>query len=350
MKTKLNGQPHLSKQRRLLGATLSAIGAMGVTGAVAVGTALAPVTASAQGQEIIFAISANTGSLQQQTAAEYTKRVNEKLAGKATVKLFDNSQLGKDKDLLQKMKLGSVHLSMPSSIMSSITDEFALFDMPFLVKDRAHVGAIVDKVFWPKIAPKAEDKGYKVLGVWENGVRNITNSKQAINTPADLAGLKIRTPKSKWRVKMFETWGANPTPMAFSEVFVALQTGVMDGQENPNTNIWSAKFQEVQQHLSVTGHVYSPSYLTTGKTVFGKLDPAIQKVLADTAIEMQAWARAKGEASDADLQAKLEAAGMKVNVADRAAFVSASKPIYADFAKEVPGGQALIDAALELSQ
>ncbi len=315
-----------------------------------VGASTLPGSASAQGKELIFAISASTGSLQQQTAAEFTRRVNEKLAGKATVKLFDNSQLGKDKDLLQKLKLGSVHLSMPSSIMSSIADEFALFDMPFLVKDRDHVGKIVDEVFWQQIAPKAEDKGYKILGVWENGVRNITNNKKAINVPADLTGLKIRTPKSKWRVKMFETWGANPTPMSFSEVFVALQTGVMDGQENPNTNIWSAKFQEVQKHLSVTGHVYSPSYLATGAKAFAQLDPQIQKVLADTALEMQSWARDKGAASDADLQAKLEAAGMEVNKADRAAFVKASEPIYAEFAKEVAGGQALIDAAMKLSQ
>lgn len=329
--------------------TAAAVFSMVATG-VLIGASALPGSASAQGKELIFAISASTGSLQQQTAAEFTRRVNEKLAGKATVKLFDNSQLGKDKDLLQKLKLGSVHLSMPSSIMSSIADEFALFDMPFLVKDRDHVGKIVDEVFWQQIAPKAEDKGYKVLAVWENGVRNITNNKKAINNPADLSGLKIRTPKSKWRVKMFETWGANPTPMAFSEVFVALQTGVMDGQENPNTNIWSAKFQEVQKHLSVTGHVYSPSYLTTGAKVFAQLDPQIQKVLSDTALEMQSWARDKGAASDADLQARLKAAGMEVNKADRAAFVKASEPIYAEFAKEVEGGQALIDAAMKLSQ
>ncbi|MGH1357365.1 MAG: TRAP transporter substrate-binding protein [Burkholderiaceae bacterium] len=333
------------KNRRYTLACLTSVAAGFITGA-----AILPTNASAQGKEIIFAISASTGSLQQQTAAEFTSRANQKLAGKATVKLFDNSQLGKDKDLLQKLKLGSVHLSMPSSIMSSIADEFALFDMPFLVKDRTHVGAIVDKVFWKDIAPKAESKGYKILGVWENGVRNITNSKKAINKPEDLNGLKIRTPKSKWRVKMFQTWGANPTPMSFSEVFVALQTGVMDGQENPNTNIWSAKFQEVQKHLSVTGHVYSPSYLTTGAKAFSQLDPAIQKVLTETGLEMQAWAREKGAASDADLQAKLKAAGMEVNTADRAAFVAASKPIYTEFAKEVPAGQGLIDAAMKLSQ
>ena len=313
------------------------------------GFAAAPA-AHAQGQDIVFAISAATGSLQQLTAAEFTRRANAKLAGKATVKLFDNSQLGKDKDLLQKLKLGSVHLSLPSSIMSSISDEFAVFDMPFLVKDRAHVAAIVDTVFWKDIAPKAEAKGYKILGVWENGVRHITNNKRAINTPADLAGLKIRTPQGKWRVKMFQAWGANPTPMAFSEVFVALQTGVVDGQENPHTNVWGAKFQEVQKYLSLTGHVYTPAFIATGAGPFSRLDPAIQKVLADTARELQAWARDKGAADDKDLEGKLKAAGMAVNVADRAAFVAASKPVYEEFSKTVPGGQALVDAALALAK
>ena len=301
-------------------------------------------------QEIIFAISAATGSLQQATAAEFTRRANEKLAGKAEVKLFDNSQLGKDKDLMQKLKLGSVHLSLPSSTMSDVSPEFAVFDMPFLVKDRDHVAEIVDKMFWTEMAPKAEAKGYQVLAVWENGVRNITNNQRPINTPADLKGLKIRTPQSTWRVRMFEAWGANPTPMAFSEVFVGLKTNVIDGQENPNTNIWGGKFHEVQKYLSVTGHVYTPAYITTGKTAFARLDPAIQKVLKDTAAEMATWARAKGAEEDTDLQAKLAAGGMQVNVADRASFVAASRPIYEEFAKAVPGGQQLIDAALALAK
>ena len=332
---------HHQSRRRTLGRLASTLAAS---------LLLAPALSQAQNQDIIFAISAATGSVQQLTAAEFTKRANEKLAGKATVKLFDNSQLGKDKDLMQKLKLGSVHLSMPSSIMSSISDEFALFDMPFLVKDRDHVAAIVDNMFWKELAPKAEAKGYRILGVWENGVRNITNNSQPINKPEDLAGLKIRTPKSKWRVKMFETWGANPTPMSFSEVFVALQTGVMDGQENPNTNIWNAKFQEVQKYLSVTGHVYTPSYLTTGAKAFTKLDPAIQKVLTETGLEMQAWARKTGAEDDAALQTKLEDGGMMVNTADREAFVKASTPIYAEFAKEVSAGQALIDSAMALAK
>jgi len=296
-------------------------------------------------EELVFAISASTGSLQQRTAAEFTKRANERLGDLAQIELFDNSQLGKDQDLLQKLKLGSVHLSMPSSIMSSVADEYALFDMPFLVEDREHLARIQEAVFADRLGPAAEAAGYKILGVWENGVRHITNNVRPIDTPADLDGLKIRTPRSTWRVTMFETWGANPTPMAFAEVFVALQTGVIDGQENPLTNIEAAKFDEVQEYLSLTGHVYSPSYLATGKNVFEGLDPEIQEILMETAVEMEQWARAEGAAADDDLLAELEDRGMEVNRADRAAFVEASKPIYDAFAAEVEGGAEMIEAA-----
>ena len=223
------------------------------------------VTLAEAKEEIIFGISATPGSLQQVTAAEFVKRANAKLGDKAEVKLFDSSQLGKDKELMQKLKLGTVHIALPSSIMASISDEFALFDMPFLVADRDHLARIEKEIFWPQIAPTVEDDGYKVLAVWENGVRHITNNVRPINTPADLKGVKIRTPKSTWRVKMFSSWGANPTPMSFSEVFTALQTGVIDGQENPYTNIASAKLNEVQKYLSKTGHVYSPGLSDHGQ-------------------------------------------------------------------------------------
>ena len=311
--------------------------------------AMALATTAQAEQEIIFGISATPGSLQQMTAAEFTKTANERLAGKATVKLFDSSQLGKDKDLMQKLKLGTVHIALPSSIMASISDEFAVFDMPFLIADRDHVGKIEKEIFWPSIAGTVEDDGYKVLAVWENGVRHITNNTRPIKTPADLDGVKIRTPKSTWRVKMFSEWGANPTPMSFSEVFTGLQTGVIDGQENPYTNINSAKLNEVQKYLSKTGHVYSPAYPTMGKATFDSMDPEIRNILADTAREMSAWARAKGAEADDTLRKKLVDAGMEYNEADRAAFVEASKPIYEAFAAEVEGGQAMIDKAISLA-
>ena len=309
---------------------------------------LSPVSLAAE--EIIFGISAKTGSLQQRAAAEFTKRVNEKLAGKVEVKLFDSSQLGKDKELMQKLKLGTVHIALPSSIMSSISDEFALFDMPFLVADRDHLAKIEKKIFWSDIAPTVEDKGYQVLAVWENGIRHITNNARPIDTPADLKGIKIRTPKSKWRVIMFETWGANPTPMSFSEVFVALQTGVIDGQENPYTNINAAKLNEVQKYLSVTGHVYSPAYPTMGKATYDKMDRKTRKVIDKTAREVALWARQQGANDDGSLRDRLVASGMQLNVANRQSFVDASAPIYDRFSAEVPAGQAMIDKALRLSR
>ena len=320
---------------------------------IAAMAALTVASSAEAAEEITFGIGAKPGSLQQVTAAEFTRLANEKLAAGGhdfEVVLYDSAQLGNDKEMMQKLKIGSMHLSLPSSIMSSISDAFGVFDMPFIIADRDHLAKVEEEVFWSEIAPTVEDDGYQVLAVWENGIRHITNNARPINTPADLAGVKLRTPKSTWRVKMFTEWGANPTPMAFSEVFVALQTGVIDGQENPLTNIHSAKFQEVQKYLTVTGHVYSPAYPTAGKAVLESLPAEVQTILSDTAREVEGWARAKGAADDDSLMAELKAAGMEVNTADRAAFVEASAPVYALFAEEVEGGQALIDAVLALAE
>jgi tripartite ATP-independent transporter DctP family solute receptor len=306
-----------------------------------------PLAARAQApNEIIFGISAEAGSLQALTGEEFTRRANEKLAGKATVKFFASSQLGGDKELMQKLRLGSVHLSMPSSIMSTVSPEFALFDMPFLIKDRAHLNRMAPTVFWQTIAPVTEKKGYKILGLWENGFRQITNNTRPIDKPDDLKGIKLRVPGGAWRVKMFKLWGANPTPMAFSEVFVGLQTGVIDGQENPYTNIYAAKFQEVQKYLSVTNHVYTPSFLTTGTATWASWPQDIRDVIQQTAKEMEAWSYERGAKDDEVLKDKLIAGGIKVNTADRAAFVKASQPLYDEFEKEVPNGKAMIEATL----
>jgi tripartite ATP-independent transporter DctP family solute receptor len=231
--------------------------------------------------------------------------------------------------------------------MSSQVPQFGLFEMPYLVKDRAHMARIRDKIVFPKLEPLVEKAGYRVLGVWENGFRQITNNVRPIYKPSDLKGIKLRVPKGEWRVKMFKAYGANPTPMAFSDVFVALKTGTIDGQENPYAQIYPARFYEVQKYLSITDHVYTPAYLTAGRSFTG-FPKAVQKILKDTAVEMQPVALKYGAEFDTDLLAKLKKAGMKVNEADKAAFVKASKPIYAEFAKEVNGGKELIDEAMAL--
>jgi tripartite ATP-independent transporter DctP family solute receptor len=328
-----------SSRRTLLGAVLAA--------AVVGGTAVAPAAAQT---EIKFGHVGEPGSLFAVSADEFAKRANAKLGNKAKVVVYGSSQLGGDKELLQKLKLGTVDMALPSTVMSSEADIFGVFEMPYLVKDRNHMKRIEKELFWAKIEPAAEKKGLKVIGVWENGYRHITNNKKPINTPDDLQGIKLRVPEGKWRVKMFQAYGANPAPMKFSEVFTALQTGVMDGQENPFTQIYSAKFQEVQKYISLTGHVYTPAYVTVGTKKWETLPADVRKILEDTAKETQAFVYEKAAKDDEDLLGKIKAAGVQANTPNKDAFVKASAPVYEEFAKEVPSSKEVIDRAIALGK
>lgn len=287
------------------------------------------------------------GSLFLACADEFAKRANEKLGDKAKVVTFGSSQLGKDKELLKKLKLGTIAFALPSTVMSSVVDEFGVFEMPYLVLDRGHMRKIRDEVFWPMIAPKVEAAGYQVVAVWENGFRNITNNVKPIVGPKDLQGIKLRTPKGEWRVKMFKGYGANPTPMALSEVFVALQTGVIDGQENPFTQIYSQNFHEVQKYLSLSGHVYTPAYLLTGKKTWESLPEDVREILKTTAVDMQEWVYETAEKMEVDLLNKMKDA-VEINEVDKQAFVDASGPIYQEFGTKVTGGKDLIDKVQSL--
>lgn len=299
--------------------------------------------------ELKFAHSAEPGSLMGLSAEEFARRVNPRLEGSAKVVVFASGQLGGDKELLQKLKLGTLDVALPGSVMSSESDLFGLFDLPYLVKDRAHMRAIEKEVVWPYLAPEAEKKGLKLIAVWENGYRHITNNRRPIHTPQDLQHVKLRVPEGKWREKMFRAYGANPSPMKYSELFTALQTGVMDGQENPFTNIYTAKLHEVQKFLSVSGHVYTPAYVTVGARKWETLPAHIRKNLEGTAREVQAFVHASAEREDADMLARLRRAGMQVNEVDKPAFVHASRAVYDEFANEVPGAKALIEKALGLA-
>ena len=300
--------------------------------------------------EIKFGHVGEPGSLFAASAEEFAGKANARLGGKAKVVVFGSSQLGGDKELLQKLKLSTVDIALPSTVMTSEADLFGVFEMPYLVKDRAHMKRIENEIFWKSLAPAAEAKGLKVIAVWENGYRHITNSKRPINTPADLKGIKLRVPEGKWRVKMFQAYGANPSPMKFSEVFTALQTGVMDGQENPFTQIFSAKFQEVQKFLSLTGHVYTPAYATVGAKKWASLPADIRGTLEAVAKETQSFVYTKAAKDDEELLGKIKAAGVQVNSPNKDAFIAASKPVYEEFAREVKGAKDVIDRAIALGK
>jgi tripartite ATP-independent transporter DctP family solute receptor len=307
-------------------------------------------SAHAQTMEIKFGHVGEPGSLFQMVSDDFAKRANAKLAGKAKVVVYGSSQLGGDKEMLQKLKLGTLDLSLPSTVMSSEAAEFGLFEMPYLVKDRKHMAAIEKEIVWPKLAPAAKAKGLQLVSVWENGYRHLTNNVRPIDKPADLGGIKLRTPKGEWRVRMFKAYGANPSPMKFSELFTALQTGVMDGQENPLTQIYSSKLYEVQKYLSLSGHVYSPAYLVAGAKKWEKLPADVRSALESSARETQAFVYETAARLEGELLGKIKASGIKVNEVDKAAFIAASKSIYETFGKEVKGGQEMVDRAMALAR
>ena len=287
------------------------------------------------------------GSLFARSAEEFARRVNQRLAGKLEIQVFGSSQIGGDEVLLRKLKVGTVDFALPSTIMSSYVDIFGLFDMPYLIRDRDHMRHIEREIVWPRMAPLAEEAGYKLLAIWENGFRHITNNLRPIEKPADLAGIKLRTPSGRWRVRMFQAFGANPTPMPLSEVFVALQTGVMDGQENPLIQIYSSRLHEVQKFLSLAGHVYTPAYLTVSAQHWQRIPEELRRVIEETAREVQDSVYQTAAELDANAVDQLEQAGIQINRPQLDAFRQASQPVYAEFASQVAGGQELIDRALE---
>ncbi|WP_232845667.1 TRAP transporter substrate-binding protein [Aurantimonas marina] len=280
------------------------------------------------------------GSLYESTGNNFAECVG--ASGKATVEVYGSSQLGNDEEMLQKLKLGQIAFSIPSSIMSSVSPTFGIFEMPYLIKDRDHMRKVRDEM-GGTFVDAASGKGYQIIGFWENGFRNVTNNVRAVTVPTDLEGIKLRTPKGEWRVKMFQSYGANPTPMAFSEVFTALKTGVIDGQENPLAQIYSGKFQEVQKYLSMTGHVYSPAYLASSAKQWEGWDDELKTAIQDCAVKASDFAYDESARLDGELVDKIKEAGVEVNEADKDAFIEASKPIYEEFGQQVEGGQKLIE-------
>jgi len=316
--------------------------------ALMLGSIVLPHAAVAQTVELKLGHVGSPGSLFDLSSIEFAKRVKEKTGGKVVIQVYGASQLGDDTELMQKVKLGTVDMALPSTVMSSVVPAFGLFEMPYLVKDRDHMKRIDKEIVWPTLVPIAEKAGYRILATWENGFRQITNNLRAIKVPGDLKGIKLRVPKGKWRVKMFQAYGASPSAMGLSEVFVALQTGVMDGEENPLTQIYTSKFQEVQKYLSMTEHVYTPAYVVTSPRKFDALPEALRKQIQQAAQETQTFVYQTGAKMDDELLGKLKKAGMQVNEADKQAFQKASKPVYDDFSTEIPNGKQMIEKAIAL--
>lgn len=249
---------------------------------------------------------------------------------------FANSALGGEREQIEAIQLGTQDLVNTSTgPVGNFVPEVKIVDIPFLFRDYAHARKVMDGPIGQDILTKFPSKGIVALAWTENGFRHMTNSKRDIVKPADAAGLKMRTMENKVHMDGYRTFGILPTPMAFPELFGALQQGTVDGQENPIPVILASKFSQVQKHLSLTGHVYSPALLLLSPKVWNKLSDADKKVFVEAAKKAAIAQRKKVNDDENNGIAQLEKDGMKVTrTVDGAAFREALKPAYASYAKE----------------
>jgi len=254
--------------------------------------------------------------------------VAEKTGGEVEIKIFPANQLGKQRQLVEGAQLGTVDMVLTSDVLlSSFEESMGLLNMPFLFRDIDHVGKVLDGEIGKRLSDNLAKKNLMVLAYWENGFRHITNSKQPIVKPADLDGLKIRTPSGYIFIESFKAFGASPTPMAFGELYSALQLGTVDGQENPVSHAVTQKFYEVQDYLSLTNHIHVSEPLCMSKIIFDGLSPEHQQALIDSAVETAQWIRAEVERLKGEQLAFLKTK-MEVNEADIAAFEAAAQAVY----------------------
>jgi tripartite ATP-independent transporter DctP family solute receptor len=273
----------------------------------------------------------------------FAKEVEQRTQGRYKVQNHYAGALGAERESVEAVQLGTLDLTLTSTgPIPNFVPEVAILDIPFLFRDYAHARAVLDGPIGQEMLAKFDAKGIKALAWAENGFRHMTNSKRAINAPDDLKGLKMRTMENPIHIAAYKNFGIIPTPMAFTEVFTALQQGTVDGQENPLSVISSAKFEQVQKYMTLTGHVYSPAVILMGKAQFDKLSAADKQAFLDAAKEAVKANRARVDDDERKAVADLRSKGMQVvESVDKAKFQATLSPAYADFAKRF--GQANID-------
>ena len=290
-----------------------------------------------------ISISTSQSSHQGIAIDTFAKEVEKRTQGRYKVQTFYNGALGGERESIEAVQLGTQELAFSSSgPVPNFVPDTKILDVPFLFRDKAHARAVLDGPIGDELLKKFEPKGFKALAWAENGFRHMTNSKRDIKEPADVKGLKMRTMENPVHITAYKALGIITTPMAFPEVFTALQQGTVDGQENPLSVIISAKFDQVQKHLSLTGHVYSPCIFVMNKAVFDKLSPADQKAFVEAAKEGTKANRAKVDEDDAKGVAELRAKGMTViESVDKPKFVAQLASVSSQFEKEF--GKANLD-------
>jgi tripartite ATP-independent transporter DctP family solute receptor len=256
--------------------------------------------------------------------------------GRYKCQQFPSSALGGEREMIEAVQLGTLDIVNTSTgPVGNFVPEVKIVDIPFLFRDYAHARKVMDGPIGQDILTKFPAKGLVALAWTENGFRHMTNNKRSIVKPEDASGLKMRTMENKVHMEGYRAFGIQPTPMAFPEVFGALQQGTVDGQENPIPVILASKFSQVQKHLSLTGHVYSPALLITSPRLMNKLSDADKKVFYAAAKNASTAQRKKVNEDEDNGIAQLEKEGMTVvRKVDGQAFRNALIAPYAEYSKE----------------
>ena len=263
-------------------------------------------------------------------ARKFKELLEARLPERIEVRIFGSGQLGEDKEMLEGLRLGTLEMHVPSSALHSVEPMVGVFDLPFLIENREQMARIAEGSIGDKLKEKLLEHDLVLLAFWENGFRMITNNVRPIVRPEDLEGIKIRTPKDPERVKLFKAFGANPTSMSYGEVFSALKQGVIDGQENPFSQIVPARFHEVQAYLSLSRHVYTPAYPLMSYRYFDSLELDVQQAIREVAEEVGRFHRELGEKDDVRYRTMLEEQ-LEITEIDRDAFAARTGSLYEQF-------------------
>ncbi len=269
-------------------------------------------------------------------AMKLMKEEVEKRCPDVNIALFPNSELGGERDLVEGVAMGTVEMCYTSSgPLSSISSEFTVFDLPFIVRDRETVYRVFDGPLGQQVLDNLESKGIKGFGFWDGGYRFLTNDKEPLLHPEQIKGMKIRTMENPVHVRSFVVMGANPTPMAWPEVFSAIQQGVIQGHENNMASIYNTKIYEIQKFVSLTGHFYSPGAVLINKALFDSLPEQAKNALIEGEKIARDWERAQIVRDEKELAEKLTSLGVTVSEVDKNEWFEASKATIDSFKDKI---------------
>lgn len=265
--------------------------------------------------------------------ADFAKRVGAATGGRVAVAIFPNNQLGNERELIEGLPLGLVDIASPANaVLTNFIPDLVTLDLPFLFRDQAHLERVLNGPLIDVIGEAAGKRGYRLLGLYTAGVRHIM-TKKTINSVADLKGLKIRTMQNPAHVEAFKALGANPTPLAYGELYGALQSGVVDGAEAANTNYHAQKFFEVAPNWAMVSWTVLISPLIMSETRFKSFPADVQAALLAAGKESAVVERAEYARSDTERLDRLKTSGVKITSPDLAAFRTAVAKVYTDFIK-----------------